>query len=95
MTKENTPNWKKGDIIVLTNYSGVVLSVFEAEYDPQYCKTIFSSEEDWYYSLRNCKEIRLATQNDIDRQIKIQEKIVNQEQARLNQLFNFRQNLSK
>lgn len=84
-----------GDIIALTNHNGIVLSVFEAEYDPQYCKTIFSSEEDWYYSLRNCKEIRLATKKDIDRQIRIQEKIVNQEQARLNQLLNFRERLSK
>lgn len=84
-----------GDIIALTNYNGIVLSIFEAEYDPQYCKTILSSEEDWYYSLRNCKEIRLATKEDIDRQVRIQEKIVNQEQARLNQLLNFRERLSK
>jgi hypothetical protein len=86
----NNPNWKKRDIIALMNYAGSVISVFEAEYDPQYCKTIFSSEEDWYYSLRNCKEIRLATKEDIDRQIKIQEKIVDQQQARLNELLNFR-----
>jgi hypothetical protein len=94
MTAQNIPNWKMGDIIALTNHNGIVLSVFEAEYDPQYCKTIFNSEEDWYYSLRNCKEIRLATREDIDRQIRIQEKIVNQEQARLNQLLNFNERLS-
>jgi len=90
----NHPNWKKGDIIVLMNYAGSVISVFEAEYDPQYCKTILSSEEDWYYSLRNCKEIRLATKEDIYRQIKIQEKIVDQQQARLNQLLSFRERVS-
>jgi hypothetical protein len=94
MKNQNIPNWKKGDIIALTNYDGVVLSVFEAQYDPQYCKTILSSEEDWYYSLRNCKEIRLATRQDIDRQIKIQEKIVKQEQDRLDQLLNFSERLS-
>jgi len=94
MKNQNTPNWKKGDIIVLTNYSGIVLSIFEAQYDPQYCKTVFSSEEDWYYSLRNCKEIRLATRQDIDRQIKIQEKIVKQEQDRLDQLLNFSERVS-
>jgi hypothetical protein len=94
MKNQNIPNWKRGDIIALTNYDGKAISVFEAEHDPQYCKTIFSSEEDCYYSLRNCKEIRLATKEDIDRQIKIQEKIVNQEQGRLDQLFNFRERLS-
>jgi hypothetical protein len=95
MKNQNIPNWKRGDIIALTNYDGEVISVFEAKYDPQYCRTMFGSEEDWYYGLRNCKEIILATKEHIDREIKIQEKIINQEQARLNQLLNFRERLSK
>jgi hypothetical protein len=95
MKIQNVPNWKQGDIISLLNRDGGVISVFEAEHDPQYCDTVLSSKEDWYYGLRNCEEIRLATKEDIDRQIKIQEKIVNQQQNRLNQLLNFRERLSK
>ena len=87
---KDKPNWKKGDIVVLLGYNGGALSIFEAEYDPQYCSTIFSSEQDWYYGLRNCKEIRLATQNDIDHKIKFQKEKVEREQMRLNELLNFR-----
>ena len=85
------PNWKKGDIVVLLGHNGSALHIFEAEYDPQYCSTILSSEQDWYYGLRNCKEIRLATQNDIDHKIKFQKEKVEREQSRLDELFNFRE----
>lgn len=71
---KDKPNWKKGDVVVLLDHDGGVLSLFEAEHDPQYCSTIFSSEKDWYYGLRNCKEIRPATKDDIDHKIKIQQK---------------------
>ena len=86
------PNWKKGDIVVLLdhNLGDGFLHIFEAEYDPQYCSTIFSSEQDWYYGLRNCKEIRLATIDDIDHKIKFQKEKVEREQSRLDELLNFR-----
>lgn len=88
----NKPNWKKGDIVVLLDHNGGdgVLHIFEAEYDPQYCSTIINSEQDWYYGLRNCKEIRPATQDDIDHKIKFQKEKVEREQMRLNELLNFR-----
>lgn len=84
------PNWKKGDIVALIDNSyGNVLSIFEAEYDPQYCSTIFNSEKDWYYGLRNCKEIRLATTYDIDHKIRFQKQKVEREQHILDELLNF------
>lgn len=84
------PNWKKGDIVALIDNSyGNVLSIFEAEYDPQYCSTIFNSEKDWYYGLRNCKEIRLATIYDIDHKIRFQKQKVEREQLILDELLNF------
>ena len=95
MTLKNIPNWKKGDIICLLGHKGGVLSVFEAEHDPYYGKTFFSSTEDWYYGLRNCKELRLANQEDIDNKIKYQKENVEREKAHLDQLFNFRECLSK
>lgn len=87
------PNWKKGDIVVLLDHNGGhgVLHIFEAEYDPQYYSTIFSSEQDWYYGLRNCKEIRPATIDDIDHKIKFQKEKVEREQSRLDELLNFRE----
>ena len=90
---KDKPNWKKGDIVVLLNHNGddSVLHIFEAEYDPQYCSTIFSSEQDWYYGLRNCEEIRPATINDIDHKIKFQKEKVEREQCRLDELLNFRE----
>lgn len=85
------PNWKKGDVVALIdNAYGNVLSIFEAEYYPVYCSTIFSSEQDWYYGLRNCKEIRPATIDDIDHKIKFQKEKVEREQSRLDELLNFR-----
>lgn len=90
---KDKPNWKKGDIVVLLGHNGSALHIFEAEYDPQYCSTILSSEQDWYYGLRNCKEIRLATIDDIDHKIKFQKEKVEREQSRLDELFNFRNRL--
>lgn len=87
---KDKPNWKKGDIVVLLGHNGSALHIFEAEYDPQYCSTILSSEQDWYYGLRNCKEIRLATIDDIDHKIKFQKEKVEREQSRLDELLNFR-----
>ena len=87
---KDKPTWKKGDIVVLLGHKGGVLHIFEAEYDPQYCSTIFSSEQDWYYGLRNCKEIRPATINDINHKIKFQKENVEREQSRLDELLNFR-----
>lgn len=88
---KDKPNWKKGDIIALIdNAYGNVLHIFEAEYDPQYCSTIFNSEKDWYYGLRNCKEIRLATKDDIDHKIRFQKQKVEREQEILDELLNFR-----
>ena len=95
MTEENTPNWKKGDIICLLSHKGGVLSVFEAEHDPWYGKTFFSSTDDWHYGLRNCEEIRLATIEDIDYKIQYQTENVERAKAVLDQLFNFRERLSK
>lgn len=95
MTEENTPIWKKGDIICLLGHKGGVIHIFEAEHDPYYGKTFFSSTEDWYYGLRDCKEIRLATIEDIDYKIVYQKENVEREQAHLDQLINFRERLSK
>jgi len=95
MTTQNIPNWKKGDIICLLNIYDRVESVFEAEHDPYYGKTILSSVEDWYYGLRNSKEIRLATIEDIDCEIKIKKEEIKRKQADLDRLLNFRERLSK
>jgi hypothetical protein len=84
------PNWKKGDIISLINRYGGVSSIFEANQDPWYGKPFFSSKEDWYYGLRHCEEIRLATIEDIDSKIQYQKENVEREQLRLDELFNFR-----
>lgn len=65
---KNKPNWKKGDIVVLNGGF-----IFEAQHDPQYYATILGPES-WYYELRDCKEIRLATKDDIDNQIQLQKK---------------------
>ena len=93
MSSNETPNWKNGDIICLLGHKGGVIHIFEAEHDPYYGKTFFSSNEDWYYGLRNCKEIRLATQEDIDNKIKYQTENVEREKAILDQLLNFRERL--
>lgn len=92
---KDKPNWKKGDIVALINDAyGSVLHIFEAEYDPQYYSTIFSSGKlSWYYGLRNCKEIRLATIDDIDHKIRFQKEKVEREQSRLDELLNFRERL--
>lgn len=87
---KDKPNWKKGDVVSLIGPKGCALHIFEAEYDPIYCSTFFSDKKDWYYGLRNCKEIRPATVNDIDHKIKIQKENVEREQSRLDELFNFR-----
>ena len=92
---KDKPNWKKGDIVVLLGHNGGALSIFEAEHDPVYCSTLFSSEKDWYYGLRNCKEIRPATKDDIDNKIKFQKEKVEREQSRLDELLNFREILGK
>jgi hypothetical protein len=94
MTTQNIPNWKKGDIICLLGDRGGVIHIFEAEHDPYYGKTFFSSNEDWYYGLRNCEELRLANQEDIDKKIKYQTENVERETAVLDQLLNFRERLS-
>ena len=47
MKMQNIPNWKKGDIICLLGHKGGVLSIFEANQDPWYGKTFFSSKEDF------------------------------------------------
>lgn len=90
-TIRDQPNWQKGDIVVLLGHNGGVLHIFKAEYDPQYCSTYFSDKKDWYYGLRNCKEIRPATINDIDHKIKFQKEKVEREQSRLDELLNFRE----
>jgi len=95
MTAQNIPNWKRGDIICLLGHRGGVLHIFEAEHDPQYCSNPFISEKDWYYGLRNCKELRLATVEDIDHKIKDQTENVEREKTRLDELLNFRERLSK
>jgi len=95
MSSNQAPNWKKGDIICLLNIYGRVLSVFEAEHDPHYGVNSWTSKEDWHYGLRNCKELRLANQEDIDQEIKIQIENVKREKTRLNKLLNFRERLSK
>ena len=88
---KDKPTWKKSDIVALINPFGGVSCVFEAEYDPQYCSTYFSDKKDWYYGLRNCEEIRLATIEDIDHKIKFQKHKVEREQSRLDELLNFRE----
>jgi len=92
---KDKPNWKRGDIIVLLNYFGCggVLSIFEANQDPWYGKPFFSSTEDWYYGLRHCEEIRLATIEDIEHKIQYQKEKVEREQSRLDELLNFRERL--
>ena len=95
MTTQNIPNWKKGDIICSLGHRGGVVNIFEAEHDPWYGKTFFSSTEDWYYGLRNCEELRLANQEDIDNKIKDQIENVEREKIRLDKLLNFRERLSK
>ncbi len=95
MSSHEVPNWKKGDIICLLGHKGGVIHIFEAEHDPYYGKTFFSSVEDWYYGLRDCKEIRLATIEDVDNKIIYQKENVEREKAHLDQLINFRERLSK
>jgi hypothetical protein len=95
MKKQNIPNWKKGDIICLLGHRGGVLSIFEAEHTPWYGKTFFSSTEDWYYGLRHCKEIRLATIEDIDYKIQYQKENIERAKSHLEQLLSFREKLSK
>lgn len=92
---KDKPNWKKGDIVALLQTDGGVLQIFEAEHDPQYSSTILNLQIDWYYGLRNCKEIRLATIDDIDRKIKFQKESLELEQSRLDKLLNFRERLSE
>ena len=87
METKNKPNWKKGDIIALLNHNGGVIHIFEAEYDPWYGETFFSSKKDWYYGLRHCEEIRLATQEDIEDKIKYQKENVERQQSELNRLL--------
>ena len=94
MTTQNIPNWKKGDIVALINHNGRAIHIFEAEHDPYYGKTFFSSIEDWYYGLRDCKEIRLATIEDVDDKIIYQKENVERQTAVLDQLLNFRERLS-
>jgi hypothetical protein len=94
MKIHNAPNWKKGDIICLLGHKGGVLSIFEANQDPWYGKTFFSSTENWYYGLRHCEEIRLATIEDIEYKIQYQKENVEREQFFLDELFNFRERLS-
>jgi hypothetical protein len=94
MSSNEAPNWKKGDIVCLINHNNNVIHIFEAEHDPYYGKTFFSSNEDWYYGLRDCKEIRLATIEDIDYKIVYQKENVEREKAHLDQLLNFRERLS-
>ena len=90
----NKPSWKKGDIIVLLGNNGGVLSIFEAEHNPQLiCSTLFSSKKAWYYGLRDCEELRPATIDDIDLKIKFQKEEVEREQLRLDKLLNFRERL--
>ena len=92
---KDKPNWKKGDVVALIGPNGGALHIFEAEYGPLYCSTLFSSEKDWYYGLRNCKEIRPATLEDIDNKIKIQKEKIEREQSWLDELLNFREILGK
>ena len=95
MTTQNIPNWKKGDIVALLQNSDRVIHIFEAEHDPWYGKSFFSSKEDWYYGCRNCEELRLATMEDMDHKIKYQKENVEREKAVLDQLLNFRGRLSQ
>ena len=85
----NKPSWKKGDVVVLLGHNGGVLSIFEAEHNPQF----FSSKKAWYYGLGNCEELRPATIDDIDLKIKFQKEEVEREQLRLDKLLNFRERL--
>lgn len=91
----NTPNWKKGDIVSLINHNGRAIHIFEAEHDPYYGTSFWSSEPDWYYGLRDCKEIRLATVEDIDDKIVYQKENVERAKSHLDQLLDFRERLSK
>ena len=94
---KDKPNWKKGDIVVLLDHDGGVLSLFEAEHDPVYCSsyTILRDFPGWYYGLRNCEQIRPATKDDIDKKIKIQKEKAEREQSRLDELLNFRERLEQ
>lgn len=88
---KDKPNWKKGDVVALIdNAHGNVLSIFEAEHDPVYCSPLWYSDQDWYYGLRNCKEIRPATLEDIDHKIQIQKEKLERQQTWLDELINFR-----
>ena len=93
---KDKPNWKKDDVVALIdNAYGNVLFIFEAEHDPVYCSPFWYSDKDWYYGLRNCKEIRPATIEDIDNKIKIQKEKIEREQSWLDELLNFREILGK
>ena len=94
MNTQNAPNWKKGDIVSLINHNGRAIHIFEAEHDPWYGTSFWSSEPDWYYGLRDCKEIRLATVEDIDDKIVYQKENVERAKAHLDQLLDFRGRLS-
>ncbi len=94
MTSNEAPNWKKGDIVSLINHNGNAIHIFEAEHDPYYGTSFWSSEPNWYYGLRDSKEIRLATIEDVEDKIKYQKENVEREKAHLDQLLNFRERLS-
>lgn len=87
---KDKPNWKKGDIVALINNIDNCFHIFEAEHDPQYYAPYFTDKKDWYYGFRNCKEIRLATIEDIDHKIRFQKQKVEREQEILDELLNFR-----
>jgi hypothetical protein len=93
----NKPNWKKGDIVVLLNTWGRAISIFEAEKDPYYATqgTVLEDSPGWYYGLRDCDEIRLATQDDLQEKIKYQQETLAREQERLNILLSFKDRIDK
>jgi len=90
LTMRNRPNWTKGDIIGLLDNNRII-SIFEAEHDPRYSV----ESNTWYYGMRDCREIRLATQEDIDHKIKYQKETVEREQKRLDILLDYRERVDK
>jgi hypothetical protein len=86
----NRPNWTKGDIIGLLDNNRII-SIFEAEHEPRYSV----ESNTWYYGMRDCREIRLATQEDIDHKIKYQKETVEREQKRLDILLDYRERVDK
>lgn len=79
-----TPDWIKGDVVV---WNGCC--VFIAEYNPHY------ENGKWLYGFRDCRELRRATPEDIERLIGIAQKAILREANELSRLLSLKDKIEK